>query len=158
MKELKEILWFKIFDNFSEKLHNIQRERNKENKQISLWIKDKAKRNGYQYFLPIDFLERNDKEDLLIDMIDSWDDNHNKDIYGNRSHIFTSSKVAIEAIEKYRDFLNQPNLKNPENQNIKHILKDGSIVEASEEMQNLYKLVINSFITDNHEDEEECNV
>ncbi len=143
---MEDILWFIIRDNFSEKLHNIQRERDKEDKLISLWIKDKTKRKGYQYFLPIDFLEIDDKENLLTDMINVWDEIHNKDMNGNRVHIFTSSKVAIESIEKYREYLNQSNLNNPENQNITIMLKDGSRVEASEQIKNIYKLVIDSFI------------
>lgn len=148
---MEDILWFRIADNFSDKLFNIQRERNEENKQVSLWIKDKTKRKGYQYFLPLDLLQIENKEKIVSDIIDAWDEKHNNDIYGNRCHVFTSSKVALDVIEKYYDYLNKVDLNNPEDQRVKEILKDGSEVEASEYIQNIYKVAINKFIMDKKE-------
>lgn len=136
-----DLLQFTISDNFSDKFFDNQRLIYGEEKEVNLWIKDVTARNGYKYILPNDILDRPDADYIINCCIEKWDSKHNRDVYGNKVHIFTTSKVTNQIIEQYKKYKNT-DIIHDQNQ-IKMFRKDGTLDDNSKEFKNL----ITSFIT-----------
>lgn len=97
------------------------------------------------------FFERENRVLLLSDTIDMWDEKYNKDLYGNRAHIFNSYKVSYDIIDKYYD-----NLNNSSDKPLKIVMKDGSVKDLSEQKKASHQFAVNSFVMG--EDDFENNV